>query len=165
MIILRHFCTENKKNAEHSVLNMVQSLLRQLLSHRNKSEPTDLPWRALAKPSLDSVREIFGECIKNLNKEIVVVCVIDGLHAYCNRSSGEARKREAEETLPLLTRLASTPQMTQCRFKLLLTASSKPLAHRLSRDCGVLVHSVCHNTSDQQGFSPRFFERNALTWT
>ena len=131
IVILRHFCTKNKQNAEDSVLVMLQSLLRQLLSYRDKSESTDLPSRALAKPSLESVREMFGELIKSLNKEMLVVCVIDGLHAYCNRSSGEARKHEAEETLPHLTRLASTPQITQCRFKLLLTVSNKPLAHRL----------------------------------
>ena len=170
MVTLHHFCTENKKNAEHSVLVMVQSLLRQLLSYRNKSESTNLPSRALARVSLESVREMFGELIKSLDKEVVVVCVIDGLHAYCNGSSGEARKREAEETLPHLTRLALTPQMRQCRFKLLLTASNKPLADRLSRDCGVgvggvLVHSVGQNTLDQQGLSPRFFEKNSLMWT
>lgn len=161
-IILSHFCTENKKDAEHSVLNMVQSLLGQLLHHRNNSESSDIPRRALAKPNLESIRELFREFIESLDKEMLVVCVIDGLHAYCNRFPGDARKREAEETISLLIRLAST---TQCRFKLLLTASSKPIADRFSRDCGILVHSVCHNVSDQQGLSPRFFERKALKWT
>ena len=149
------------------MLIMMQSLLRLLLLCRNASDPLDLPSSAPPSARLESVRNTFVELVKSLDDETSVVCVIDGLQAYCDRSSGVTRKREAEETLPHLIRMASMPQMTQCRFKLLLTASKKSLAERLSRDCGIGVggvQSIGHGIPDQQGLRPRFCKHNPLTW-
>ena len=60
-----------------------------------------------------------------------------------------------------------TPQNTQCRFKLFLTAAGKPLANSLSQDLAIGasdLRKIGHNTYDLQGPKNLFWADNQPAW-
>ena len=163
VIVLRHFCSENRKHGDRAVLIMIQCLLRQLLSQLYGADSLDLPSGTFSEIDSRSLTDTFEAVVRKLREDMTVICVVDSLHSYCDKSNSEARAREAEEMFPRLVKLASGP----CRFKLLLTASNKNLASRISREFGIgedVSHAISHEALDRQGFKDRFWTDNQLAW-
>ena len=166
-IVLRHFCNQNKKNGDPAVVIMMQSLLRQLLSHQDRAGSLDLPSSSFSGTNIESLRIIFETTIKALPVNSTVVCVIDGLHSYYDPKPRVLRAREMKETLQTLVKMVSPPQTTHCRFKLLLTASKQHLANRISHDCDIRadnLHPIGHEVLNMQGLRGAFWAEYQLAW-
>lgn len=169
-ILLRHFCNHNRKNGGIAVRAMMQSLLRQLLSHRDGMASLDLPFTSFSGTDIDSLRNIFETAIKALPVNSTVVCVIDGLHSYYDAEVRVERAREMEGTLSSLIRMLSLSQTTHFRFKLLLTActaSNQRLANRICQDCGIEsdnLHPIGRQWLNKDGLRDPFWAENQLEW-
>jgi hypothetical protein len=96
MIVLHHFCRQNIKNGSKAVVSMVQSLLYQLLAQLDESRPFGMAQFSCTPNDLCHLTELFESVLKSLHEASSVICVIDCLDPYCERSidnicSGEAR--------------------------------------------------------------------------
>ena len=170
VIVLQHFCRENAKHRDDSVLVMMASLLHQLISHQSRHSSRGLPLYVSSSRRQDSVsnlRVTFEEVIRSLPDNLTVACVIDGLHVYCDSSTREARQGEAKEILLGLVTMASTTQPGRCRLKVLLTVARQPLAIRLSKQWKIEaenVHPMGRDVLDRQGLRTSFWTKNRLHW-
>ena len=169
MVVLQHFCGKNAKNGDEAVYIMMQSLIYQLLSDRSEVNGLNQRIDAISGRDLDALWESFASLIKELPSGKTVVCVIDGLQSYCRHSdhSREERAKEAEELLPKFIKMASVPGAVGPCFKLLLTASKRPIAARLSKKCDPdsgNLHGIPDDEIDLEGLSDSFWTRNKLEW-
>lgn len=166
IVVLQHFCHENRENGDQAVTVMMQSLIRQLLSTR--FGPSILPpsKNFFSACCLKDLCEKFEGFIRALPPHTSVVCVIDGLQSYCKRFIGEARAKEMEWLVPHFIRMASDQQRIGCRFKLLLT-TSEVLPVAISTACsknGAKSHMIGRRGLDNQGIETRFWRDNKLAW-
>lgn len=167
--VLRHFCKLNSKSGDLAVYRMIQSLLRQLLYTWAGVDILQSPSDAFSLSDNDckSLRSMFESCIELLPGNTRILCVIDGLQAYCDRGDRQRRRGRVQEFLLCLVKLASVSQVIRCRFKLLLTASRKPLAIGLSEACDIdagSVRNLGNKAMDLQGLKDHFWIDNKLRW-
>ncbi|KAL8896738.1 MAG: hypothetical protein Q9207_007563 [Kuettlingeria erythrocarpa] len=167
--VLRHLCRQNSRNGELAVYQMMQCLLRQLLSTWPGSDILQSPSDAylFSDNDCESLQSMFESRIEMLPSNMQILCVIDGLQAYCDRGDRQKRRGRVKEFLLCLVKLASVSQVIRCRFKLLLTASRKPLAIGLSEACDIHPKdrpNLGNEAMDLQGLKDRFWTDNKLRW-
>ena len=168
--MLHHFCKENRKNGDQAARIMMQSLLRQLISRsHNASDSLDLSALKPSEIQLDSILSTFVAVVKKLRTDVTIVCILDNLQEYCNTTTREPCKHDAQQILTCLMTLASSDPTVHCRFKMLLTTPSKAIAESFSqrcRDTGTAnaMHPIARNILDLQGLKAHFWSQHQLEW-
>ena len=168
MIVLHHFCHENRDHRDEAVTVMMQSLIRQLLS--TPSGPGVLPSLKsnLSTSRLEDLWEMLSNLVQALSPHTRVVCIIDGLQAYCKHHIQEKRAEDMEWLIPRFIEVASGRQGVACRFKLFLTTSEVlPATNTIavaSAECRGQSYKIDCSKLGNQELRDSFWMGNKLGW-
>lgn len=160
MVVIYHFCHQNKSTGPAAVVNMMKGLIHQL--HARKATPS-ASWNGdLESLKLESLKNAFEESVRFVSKDTTLVCVIDGLGRYYDRD-------RAGQTKLVLQSIVERAAQSECRFKLLITVSGSPLANRIRLESKLKAEDVKGYddgglVNHRHGHSDRHFRKPALVW-
>jgi len=123
MLAIHFFCGENinrMADTNASLQGMLNSLLAQLLAQHPNVNITPELLASVQNDNIDSLCDLFDQCVRQLPRGGILFCVVDGISWY----EDTKRRTDVQKAFERIASLTE-PKSTGCIVKFLVTSPTK----------------------------------------